>query len=275
MKIKLILSLQLFLFGCGLFAQDTLSVLFLGNSYTYYNNLPELVQNLSASAGKTLIVDSNTSGGYTVSQHLHDTVTIQKISRGIWDYIVIQEQSQIPTIDYCRYNIMYPAIAELKSMAEQYHPGTKIITYMTWGRRYGGRQCDDGNVHCSPDFTDFNHMQDTLTKAYTEISNMLSMQCAPVGVSWQNVLNDTSLVLHTSDNSHPNMDGSYIAALTIFSTIWKQPTAGFSFTAGIPEERARYFQLKSDSTVFNSPADWNLNIKDPSRISGIPSLKTQ
>lgn len=263
MKIKLTLALTFLLFGYGLFAQDTLSVLFLGNSYTYCNNLPELVQSLSASAGKTLIVDSNTPGGCSIANHVHNATSIQKISQGTWNYIVIQEQSQIPTIDYYRYNMMYPAITELKSIAEQYNPCTRIITYMTWGRRFGGQQCDDGNVHCSPDFVDFNHMQDTLTSAYTEICDMLSMQCAPVGVSWQSVLNDTALLLHSGDNSHPNLDGSYLAALTIFSAIWKLPTSGLSFTAGLPEDRALYYQSKSDSTIFSNFTDWNLYINNP------------
>lgn len=82
MKIKLTLALTFLLFGYGLFAQDTLSVLFLGNSYTYCNNLPELVQSLSASAGETLIVDSNTPGGCTIANHVHNATSIQKISQG-------------------------------------------------------------------------------------------------------------------------------------------------------------------------------------------------
>jgi hypothetical protein len=213
-------------------AQDTLRVLFLGNSYTSYNNLPQLVQSLSSSAGKTLIIDSNMPGGYPISSHLNDATTLSKISQGNWDYVVLQEQSQIPTIDFYRYNDMYPAMSDLKALVEQFNPCTRIITYMTWGRRFGGMQCDPTNTYCSPMFADFNHMQDSLTSAYTEISNLLNMQCAPVGVTWQNILNDTTLVLHSSDNSHPNLDGSYVAALTIYSSIWKQPSSGIAFNAG-------------------------------------------
>ena len=262
---KSILSLTLLFVSIGKFvAQDTLSVLFIGNSYTSYNNLPLLVKNLSTSAGKTLNIDSNMPGGYLMSSHLNDATTLSKISQGNWDYVILQEQSQIPTIEFIRDNDMYPAMTDLKSVIEQYNPCAKIITYMTWGRRFGGQQCDPSGTYCSPVFANFNHMQDSLTSAYLEISELLNIQCAPVGVTWQNILNDTTLVLHSGDNSHPNIDGSYVAALSIFSSIWKQGTSGLTYTAGISNQLAQYYQSKSDNTIFNSANDWNLLINNPS-----------
>ncbi len=244
-------------------SQDTLNVLFIGNSYTSFNNLPLLVQNLSTSAGKTLNIDSNMPGGYLISSHLNDATTLSKISQGNWDYVILQEQSLIPTIDYYRYNDMYPAMTDLKSVIEQYNPCAKVITYMTWGRRFGGQHCDPSGTYCSPVFANFNHMQDSLTSAYLEISEQLNIQCAPVGLTWQNILNDTTLILHSNDNSHPNIDGSYVAALTIYSSIWKQPSNGIAFNAGLTQSRALYYKQMSDNTIFNSQNDWNLLINNP------------
>lgn len=263
MKTKLTLLLIVVISINNLLAQDTLSVLFLGNSYTSVNNLPQLVKNLTNSAGKTLNIDSNMPGGFLMSGHANDGTTFSKISQGNWDYVLLQEQSQIPTIDFYRYNDMYPAITDLKALIEQYNPCAKIITYMTWGRRFGGMQCGPGNTYCSPNFVNFNHMQDSLTSAYLEISEQLNVQCAPVGVVWQNILNDTNLVLHSGDNSHPNIDGSYVAACAIFSSIWKQGVSGLSYTAGISSQRAQYYQLMSDNVLFNSTNDWNLLINNP------------
>jgi hypothetical protein len=264
MKTKLTLLLLAVISIKNIAAQDTLSVLFIGNSYTSANNLPQLVQNLSTSAGKTLNIDSNMPGGFPLSSHLNDATTFSKISQGNWDYVILQEQSQIPTIEFYRYNDMYPAMTDLKSLIEQYNPCAKIITYMTWGRRFGGQQCDPSGTYCSPVFANFNHMQDSLTSAYLEISEQLNIQCAPVGVTWQNILNDTTLVLHSGDNSHPNIDGSYVAALTIFSSIWKKSSFGLTYTAGLTSQLAQYYQSKSDNTVFNSTTDWNLLINNPS-----------
>lgn len=55
------------LFGASsLHAQTTQRVLFLGNSYTAANNLPQLFASVAASAGDAAVVDANTPGGYTL-----------------------------------------------------------------------------------------------------------------------------------------------------------------------------------------------------------------
>ena len=58
MKLKIIL-LAVLLFYANLRAQNTKRVLFLGNSYTAYNNLPQMTASMAASVGKTLIFDMN------------------------------------------------------------------------------------------------------------------------------------------------------------------------------------------------------------------------
>jgi hypothetical protein len=255
-------------------AQNSLSVLFLGNSYTSVNNLPQLVSSMATSAGKTLITDSSVPGGQTLSGHLFSSASMAKIRQGGWDYVILQEQSQLPTIDYYRYNEMYPAMFALKDSITAWNPCAKIMTYMTWGRRFGGQQCDPAGDFCSPVFTNFNHMQDSLTSAYLNISNGLNIQCAPVGVAWKNVLNDTNLVLHSSDNSHPVLSGSYLAACVIHSCLWKKQASGLAYNAGLSPSLSAYLQQMSDQTVFPVPELWNLNINKPqaaftSEISGL------
>jgi len=141
---------------------DSLRVLWLGNSYTYSNDLPQLTADLAAAASKTLINDSNTPGGYTLAGHSTNATTLGLIAQGGWDYVVLQEQSQIPTIPYWREHSMYPAARLLDSLIVQ--NGAATMFFMTWGREFGGQQCIDD--YCSPDFVDFFHMQDSLASAY-------------------------------------------------------------------------------------------------------------
>ena len=77
----------------------TRKVLFLGNSYTASNNLPLIISNFAASVNDTLIYDFNTPGGYTLDQHYADTNSTNKIIAGGWDYVVMQEQSQLPSFE--------------------------------------------------------------------------------------------------------------------------------------------------------------------------------
>ncbi|MFM9004523.1 MAG: hypothetical protein ACKOSR_03320, partial [Flavobacteriales bacterium] len=79
------------------YSQVTKRVLFLGNSYTSVNNLPAMTQACALSAGDSLIIDSNTPGGYTFEGHSTNAISLQKIALGNWDFVVLQEQSQRPS----------------------------------------------------------------------------------------------------------------------------------------------------------------------------------
>ena len=107
--------------SCQLLAQpDTSRVLFLGNSYTAYNNLHTLVQQLGQQGNRVVIVDRNTPGGYTLAQHLTNAASMQRIRQGNWDAVVLQEQSQIPTIPFYRDGQFMPAGQDLADSIRAY-----------------------------------------------------------------------------------------------------------------------------------------------------------
>jgi hypothetical protein len=111
-------------------AQDTKRVLFLGNSYTYSNNMPQLIADMAASTGKNFIFDSNTPGGYYLAQHLTNTVSLEKIESGNWDHVVLQDQSMAlayPStfMNFLSYNI------QLDSIIKEYNSCAQIIFYAT------------------------------------------------------------------------------------------------------------------------------------------------
>ena len=95
---KLILVLSLCLFVCQIARaqEETKKVLFIGNSYTAVNDLPNMVQQVAASAGDRIDYQSNTPGGCTFQQHCgNQSMTL--IRQGNWDVVVLQEQSQLPS----------------------------------------------------------------------------------------------------------------------------------------------------------------------------------
>src|SRR5262245_3027863 len=95
----LFLLILFFAFWIGLLNAQPLKkkVLFLGNSYTTVNNLPQLIAGIATSTGDTLVFDSNAPGGYTLQGHFSNNLSIGKISAGNWDNVVLQEQSQRPS----------------------------------------------------------------------------------------------------------------------------------------------------------------------------------
>ena len=75
---------------------DTLKVLFVGNSYTYFSNLPQMVSLISDSTDTKLITEKSTAGGARLSQHWkgeRGLTTMEKIKEGRYDIVVLQEQS--------------------------------------------------------------------------------------------------------------------------------------------------------------------------------------
>ncbi len=249
------------------FSQNLLRrVLFLGNSYTYVNNLPLLTAALARSSGDSLFFDSNAPGGYTLGwqpfAHVTDPVTLAKINENNWDFTVLQEQSQIPAISRLRDSCMYPASTILHDSVKSVHPCCRVLFFLTWGRRLGGIQCFEPN-YCSPDFTGFNHMQDSLTIAYKGIADSLSNWIAPVGEAWRFVINHSGMVLHDADNSHPNLNGSYLSACVFYNVIFGKPSAGNGFTAGLAPDSALLLQQAADSITFGYSSHWNLNNDRP------------
>lgn len=260
MKLSLILVSIVLIFILNAQA-DTLNVLFVGNSYTYYNDMPLMFDSLAQSAGRPVVTGQSTPGGYTLEQHTQDPTTISMISEGIWHYVVLQEQSQIPTIEYWRYNSMYPAARNIDSLIISYQEGTAF--FMTWGRKYGGVQTYYG--HSSPEFRDFFHMQESLSSAYTEIANELSALLCPVGNAWSLAKQIDSLVdLWQSDYSHPTLKGSYLTACVFYCVFFDTSPVGLSYTGGLSQEDALFFQNVAWQTV--SGIDDELSHNLPSEV---------
>jgi hypothetical protein len=240
--------LLILIFPVLLFA-DTTRVLFIGNSYTYVNDMPVMFKNLSASLGRTVYTDMSAPGGYSLEQHLTNPETLLKISAGNWNYVVLQEQSQMPTIEYYRYFSTYPAARKLDSIIKSYNSNTMF--FMTWGRRYGGIQCID--TSCSPPFVNFSHMQDSLSAAYMMITNELNASICQAGNVWRRSVNtDSSVVLWDSDFSHPSIAGTYLTACAFYSKIFHTSSIGSNYYGGLPSVTAQYLQTIASNYVLNA-----------------------
>lgn len=244
-------------------SQEEINVLFLGNSYTYVNNLPEMINELAKESGKIVKHESVCPGGCTFFQHVDSPISQSKIREGKWDFVVLQEQSQLPSIDYYRHNSMRPNYQILYDTIMHYNPNAKVVGYMTWGRQYGGQQCVNygEGLYCSADFVDFNHMQDTMSAAYCENAYATDSWVAPVGDAWKEAFAlDSTLILHSNDESHPNYEGSYLAACVFYSVFFKESPIDTYHSESISDEKALLLQTVANDVVFNNLEKWNIEI---------------
>jgi len=239
------------------FAQLKKEVLFVGNSYTYVNDLPNLVKQIALSFGDTLLYESSTPGGSSFSAHSTNTQTLSKINQQQWDYVVLQAQSQEPSLSpgYVNANVL-PAAQILIDAIESNSLCIEPLFFMTWGRKFG----DASNCVPYPPVCTYLGMQERLRTRYLDMSFTDNASCSPVGMAWKkSIAQNPSLELYSPDESHPSIYGSYLAACTFYATIFKKSAVGSTYWPNAIDSATAYsLQQIGSSTVLDSLGVWNI-----------------
>ena len=237
-------------------AQDSASVLFIGNSYTYYNDMPGLFQDLSNSLGKATYVDAKVNGGATMQFHADDPVSYQKMNSSNWDYVVLQAQSQEPSFPFFQVNTQtLPYAVQLADSVHSIYDCSQAMFFMTWGRENGDPQWDSINT--------FDKMNERLRNAYLRFADSSESSVSPVGVAWKYVRdNHPSISLYTGDGSHPKPAGSYLAACTFYASIFHESPEGSTFYGGLDASTAEILQNAAALAVLDSISTWKLKHHD-------------
>ncbi len=237
--------------GSELKAQLNRNVLFLGNSYTGVNSLPQIVHDVALSAGDTLVFDSHTPGGYRLIDHSQDIISQTKIMTGGWDYVVMQGQSQEPITAY---NQFRSGAGALYNLIKQYNPCAVIMPYMTWGRKNG----DASNCSSFPVMCTYQGMDTTIRNCYLKLTSEINEEVAAVSIVWNYLRqNYPNLNLYQIDESHPSAAGSYAAACCFYTTLFKKDPTLITYNFGLNAGDAAIIKNAVKTKVFNSLQLWN------------------
>eukprot|EP00754_Rhynchopus_humris_P003599 Rhum_TRINITY_DN11891_c0_g2::Rhum_TRINITY_DN11891_c0_g2_i1::g.47608::m.47608 len=126
--------------------QTNQRVLFIGNSYTFGNDLPNLYRQLATSLlpGVAVTVDSDTAGGRRLAQAAQSASVLQKLAAGSFDFLVLQEQSIVggaPAVgSYAPDDWKVMRRASEAAIRNVFTPaannaGATVVFFATWGRR--------------------------------------------------------------------------------------------------------------------------------------------
>lgn len=248
-----ILTLILINFIVSVQASDSLKVLFIGNSYTYANDLPGMFYQITTAMGDWTLVDSKTNGGYTFQMHAQDPLTYQKIHSNEWNYVILQGQSQEPSFPFAQVNSQtLPFAVQLSDSVHSIQPCAQVNLFMTWGRENGDPQWDSINT--------FYKMNDRLRNAYLRIADSSEGSVSPVGVAWRKFRDlFPSVPLYSGDGSHPNTTGTFLAAATFYAALFhKTIPNNLSYNPGIdPMVLGNIIQCVN-ATVMDSLSTWKL-----------------
>lgn len=251
-SVSILLFLLFFLFsGIKTAAQTSHKVLFLGNSYTGFNNLPKMVADAALSAGDTLIYDSNTPGGSTLEDHTTNTTSQAKIMAGGWDYVVLQGQSREPILQSSKF---HNGGGQLSRQIRQHNPCAVIMLYMTWGRENG----DSAYCPIRSSFCTYTDMDDELRTQYLSLASAIDAEVSPVSVVWRNLRqNHPGIQLYQVDESHPSVAGSYAAAASFYAAIFKKDPDSITFTSSLSATDAANIQNAAKTEVYDSLSLWD------------------
>jgi hypothetical protein len=238
----------------GLQSQIKKKVLFIGNSYTYVNGLPQLIYDLAITKQDTLVFDQLVTGGFTFNNHCTNPQTWQKIRSVKWDYVVLQAQSQEPSFSPAQVGSQtFPYAKQLCDSVKAAYPCCKILFFMTWGRKNG----DAFNCNVYPPVCTYAGMQARLRESYMLFKDSLKAHCAPVGVAWKTCrIQNPGIELYQPDESHPSMHGSYLAACVFYTSIFNKSSQGATFLAGLSGSDVNILQGLASKTVLDSTDLW-------------------
>lgn len=174
------------------------SILFIGNSLTYTNDLPELVKNRAEQIGLTIETRSLAYSNYAIIDHWEGTHVHTEIASRKYDFVIIQ---QGPSSQEYGRKILLEYGEKFKAECDHY--GAKLAFYMVWPSR------------------DFYHTFDGVIKNYTDAANMTNSILCPVGKVWKEHFDATEdFSYYGWDRFHPSLRGSEVAADVIVRTLF-------------------------------------------------------
>ena len=230
-------------------------VLFIGNSYTEVNNLPQMTADVARSMGFEMVYSSNTPGGCTFSQHCTNQ-SMALIRQGGWDFVVLQEQSQLPSFPQSQVEAeVFPYAAQLVQAVYAASPCANPMFYMTWGRRDGDTQ----NARYFPVLGTYEGMDSMLCMRYLYMAEANDASVCPVGRVWRHLREEhPDIELYQSDGSHPSIAGTYAAACAFAVMFFHGNPQNIRFIpTGLPEEDASVIREAVHDVVYAHQLRWH------------------
>lgn len=172
-------------------------ILFVGNSLTYTNNLPQLVKNVAAKNNLRIHVEMLAYSNYALEDHWNDGQLQDLIATGNFDYVVVQ---QGPSSQADGKTMLLDYGERIKSLCDAHD--TKLAFFMVWPAKV--------NYHT------FSGVISNYTLAASQTNAIL----CPVGEVWKQYFDSTQdFSYYGPDDFHPSQVGSQRAAEIIFESL--------------------------------------------------------
>ncbi len=229
---------------------DTLDILFIGNSFTYYNDMPTAYfAPICKEGGYSVNVTSITNGGHYLYEFAdpNDTYGAKvktALTNNKYDIVIIQDQSRGPIKYPTKF---YNAARTLAAMVKT--NGAELYFYSTWGYKEGYTHLPDcgGTTEI---------MEMKLRAAYSAIAEEVGAKLVYAGVAMLDIHQNTSINVYQDDLFHPRPAGSLTVAYTFYATLFGEDPRGLTFTGGLTEANvAKFRQAAFEASFYPNPVD--------------------
>lgn len=241
---------ELAVYGNKPLPEKQVNILFVGNSHTYTNNMPEKIfAPILEAAGYNVNVTRITNGGYHLYQHsnINNTYGAQvhaALQSGVYDIVVIQEQSSAP--GNAREDF-FTSVRRLVTMIRE--SGATPYLYCTWGHRESTDTLIDNNWTTET-------MTYDVVAAYEAIGRELGVSVSYAGWAFFDVFTNhaDTIDLYNKDNYHPSAAGSYLAAMTHLATFFGDDPRAVNYNAGLDVRTAEILKEAAYNATYNTPS---------------------
>ena len=250
-KLMLCISLIAGLFQTGYSQRaDSIRVLFVGNSFTYFYNLPQVVSAMAKSQGVNIYTRQSTVGGSNLEQHWKGekgTKTRDILKSGHWDYVVFNNHS-LSSIDTPESFMEYgKKFADLVRQG-----GGKPVFMMTWAYKSNPL------------------MQTKITEMHKQLAQEARADYVPAGPLFAAARNWRPDLELFFDDKHPSSNGTYLLGLAFYKYFSGKSTAKIPdritckdwqgeklYLLFMPKEDANFLQQLVDEFTFEATNKMN------------------
>lgn len=231
----LVLLLVFFGLNVSWAAEQAKNVLFIGNSFTYYNNglhnhFNRFVRKADIVSEQSPTVRIMTISGARLSEHAPGLVPM--LERTEWDIVVLQGHSYETITKKSRAHFRRAVRAFHRQIRDS---GAKTALFMTWA------------------YEDRPEMTSVIAESYLDIGKSLEALVVPVGLAFESareVSPDIELV--TADKKHPRLAGTYLAAAVFFASLYEVSPVELEYVPrGLSEDAARDLREIAWQTVLD------------------------
>jgi hypothetical protein len=227
-----------------------LKVLFIGNSLTFWFDMPSHLEHLLESGKTSAHVADASLGSTTLGDHLEIDATRLAVGREDWDVVILEDG---------RYDILLPDVRteitddfrRWRDLIRQECPRARVVMYLDYAM--------DKEFEVAGETYSREEFAALLRQATLIVADSLGLEVAPVGAAWERVMVEhPEYNLYDWDGVHPSLVGQFLQASVYYATLVGESPAGLAYRAGLTREVARYLQRVAGETVLNERSTWNL-----------------